>query len=101
MVGSPPPWRAAMMMARLSLLHILPRFASMAPFLCLIVAQCECPDMAPPQLLVARGGWPLLPLQELQFPLDFLVAVVRRALADDLVQLDRLLPGVARPRGVA
>src|SRR6516225_10058945 len=48
MVGSPPPWRAAMMMARLSLLHSLPRLASMAPFLCLIVAQWEWPDMASP-----------------------------------------------------
>src|SRR4029079_10096610 len=46
MVGSPPPCRAAMMIARLSLLHSLPRLASMAPFLCLIVAQCEWPDMA-------------------------------------------------------
>src|SRR6266581_4884685 len=45
MVGSPPPWRAAMMMARLSLLHSLPRLASMAAFLCLIVAQWEWPDM--------------------------------------------------------
>src|SRR4029079_336063 len=45
MVGSPPPCRAAMMIARLSLLHSLPRLASMAPFLCLIVAQCEWPDM--------------------------------------------------------
>ena len=45
MVGSPPPCRAAMMMARLSLLHSLPRLASIAPFLCLIVAQWEWPDM--------------------------------------------------------
>src|SRR5262249_19398204 len=37
-----------MMMARLSLLNILPRLASAAPFLCLMVAQCECPDMADP-----------------------------------------------------
>src|SRR6185312_8086033 len=37
-----------MMMARLSLLHSLPRLASVAPFLCLIVAQCEWPDMVPP-----------------------------------------------------
>ena len=46
MVGSPPPFLAAMMMARLSLLQSLPRLASIAPFLCLIVAQCEWPDMA-------------------------------------------------------
>src|SRR5262249_5882021 len=46
MLGSPPPCLAAMMMARLNLLHNLPRLASAAPFLCLIVAQCECPDMA-------------------------------------------------------
>src|SRR5260370_27076262 len=38
-----------MMMARLSLLKCLPRLASMATFLCLIVVQWECPDMAPPQ----------------------------------------------------
>src|SRR5438034_6507545 len=50
MLGSPPPCRAAMMIARLSLLHNLPRLASMAPFLCLIVAQCEWPDMASPSL---------------------------------------------------
>src|SRR5438270_12005234 len=37
-----------MMIARLSLLNSLPRLASMAPFLCLIVAQWECPDMVPP-----------------------------------------------------
>src|SRR4051794_12312204 len=36
------------MMARLSLLHSLPRLASTAPFLCLIVAQWEWPDMASP-----------------------------------------------------
>src|SRR5262245_41024593 len=48
MLGSPPPLRAAMMIARLSLLQSLPRLASMAPFLCLIVAQWEWPDMAPP-----------------------------------------------------
>src|SRR5438132_7652726 len=48
MLGSPPPWRAAMMIARLSLLHNLPRLASIAPFLCLMVAQWEWPDMAPP-----------------------------------------------------
>src|SRR6266403_548690 len=52
MFGSPPPCLAAMMMARLSLLQSLPRLASIAPFLCLIVAQCECPDMPPP----AVGG---------------------------------------------
>src|SRR5437588_3487906 len=52
MFGSPPPWRAAMMMARLSLLKSLPRLASIAPFLCLIVAQWEWPDMG--SLLPAR-----------------------------------------------
>src|ERR1700751_5608430 len=52
MFGSPPPFLAAMMIARLSLLHSLPRLASMAPFLCLIVAQWECPDMGPPSRLL-------------------------------------------------
>src|SRR5438046_2186484 len=43
-----------MMIARLNLLKSLPRLASMAPFLCLIVAQCECPDMAPPRWCALR-----------------------------------------------
>ena len=34
--GSPPPSRAATVIARASLLKSLPRFASAAPFLCLI-----------------------------------------------------------------
>src|ERR1041384_7648450 len=54
MSGSPPPCRAAMMMARLSLLHNLPRLASIAPFLCLMVAQWEWPDMASPSRLQLR-----------------------------------------------
>src|SRR5262249_2252020 len=54
MVGSPPPFLAAMMMARLNLLHSLPRLASMAPFLCLIVAQWEWPDMTSPSRSGAR-----------------------------------------------
>src|ERR1700677_1990034 len=61
MVGSPPPFLAAMMMARLSLLHSLPRLASMAPFLCLIVAQCECPDMLPPTYSAADAPAGTLP----------------------------------------
>src|SRR5437016_8686592 len=84
--GSPPPWRAAMMMARLSLLNSLPRLASMAPFLCLIVAQCEWPDMAPP-------SWLRLRLQELELVFEFLVAVVRLAPPVLLVQGHRLVPG--------
>src|SRR5207253_10052305 len=57
MLGSPPPFLAAMMMARLSLLQSLPRLASTAPFLCLIVAQCECPDMADSSgVVVVSGG---------------------------------------------
>src|SRR5215510_11929597 len=45
MLGSPPPFLAATMMARDSLLHSLPRLASTAPFLCLMVAQWLWPDM--------------------------------------------------------
>src|SRR2546430_2898439 len=90
MLGSPPPCRAAMMIARLSLLHSLPRLASTAPFLCLIVAQCEWPDMASPSRRgVPRPAWPasrprgalesqrwLSRLQEPQFLLDLLEMLV-------------------------
>src|SRR5271170_3781891 len=43
--GSPPPWRAAMVISRMRRVKILPRLASRAPFLCLIVAHLEWPDM--------------------------------------------------------
>src|ERR1700721_322188 len=43
--GSPPPFFAAILISRMSLVKILPRLASSAPFLCLIVAHFECPDI--------------------------------------------------------
>src|SRR5206468_762259 len=42
--GSPPPSRAATMIARVSFEKSLPRFASAAPFLCLIEDHLLCPD---------------------------------------------------------
>src|SRR5215510_12096951 len=49
--GSPPPMRAAIVISRISLVKSLPRLASSAPFLCLIVAHLECPDI----VLLLRG----------------------------------------------
>src|SRR5437588_10536221 len=43
-VGSPPP-RAATVNSLISRENILPRLASIAPFLCLIECHLECPDM--------------------------------------------------------
>ena len=43
--GSPPPARAATSSWRASLANSLPRALSAAPFLCLIVAHLEWPDM--------------------------------------------------------
>src|SRR5581483_132262 len=43
-LGSPPPSRAATMIARVSFENSLPRFASAAPFLCLIECHLLCPD---------------------------------------------------------
>src|SRR5438067_3537431 len=45
-VGSPPPSFAATMIARASFEKSLPRFASAAPFLCLIEDHLLCPDKA-------------------------------------------------------
>src|SRR6184192_28244 len=42
--GSPPPSFAATMIARVSFVKSLPRFASAAPFLCLIDDHLLCPD---------------------------------------------------------
>src|SRR6188768_104642 len=43
---SPPPMRAAIDISRMIFVKILPRLASRAPFLCLIDAHLECPDIA-------------------------------------------------------
>src|SRR5688500_970051 len=45
MSGSPPPARAATVSSLMIRVKILPRFASAAPFLCLIVCHFEWPDM--------------------------------------------------------
>src|SRR6478609_865236 len=45
--GSAPPSRAATMIARVSFEKSLPRFASAAPFLCLIDDHLLCPDTVP------------------------------------------------------
>src|SRR5688572_24649326 len=50
--GSPPPMRAAIDISRMILVKIFPRLASRAPFLCLIDAHLECPDMRD---LLGRG----------------------------------------------
>src|ERR1043165_3672704 len=46
--GSPPPFLAAMLISLMRRVKILPRLASSAPFLCLIVAHLEWPDMVRP-----------------------------------------------------
>src|SRR6185503_20658598 len=43
--GSPPPCLAAMLISLMQRVKIFPRLASSAPFLCLIVAHFECPDI--------------------------------------------------------
>src|SRR5881296_3730747 len=43
--ASPPPWRAAIVISLMYLLNSLPRAASVAAFLRLIVAHLEWPDM--------------------------------------------------------
>src|SRR5581483_222950 len=43
--GSPPLMRAATDISLMILVKILPRFASAAPFLCLMVAHLEWPDI--------------------------------------------------------
>src|SRR6202011_5253841 len=51
-LGSPPPMRAAMVISRMTRVKTRPRLASVAAFLCLIVAHFECPDMRHPSFFV-------------------------------------------------
>src|SRR5579859_2554452 len=55
--GSPPPMREAMVISRIRRVKTRPRLASVAAFLCLIVAHFECPDMTIPLLSreISRG----------------------------------------------
>src|ERR1700756_2912981 len=55
--GSPPPFLAAMLISLISRVKILPRLASSAPFLCLIVAHFEWPDMEIPQFSELELRW--------------------------------------------
>src|ERR1700730_9788230 len=57
MSGSPPPARAATVSSLMRRVKILPRLASRAPFLCLIEAHLEWPDI---QKLLKI--WKILPL---------------------------------------
>src|SRR5438552_8077954 len=43
--GSPPPVRAATVISLMNLVKSLPRLASVAPFLCLMLCHFECPDI--------------------------------------------------------
>jgi len=68
--GSPPPALAAIVISLMRRVNVLPRLASSAPFLCLIVAHFEWPDMrnlngseecrcgvAPDQVSISPGGY--------------------------------------------
>src|SRR5579864_8335567 len=54
--GSPPPFFAAMPISLMRRVKILPRLASSAPFLCLIVAHLEWPDMVRPRVQKILDG---------------------------------------------
>src|SRR5690348_17099169 len=60
--GSPPPCLAATVISLIRRVKILPRLASSAPFLCLIVAHFEWPDMVTSSqygISRSRGDTPL------------------------------------------
>ena len=56
--ASPPPMRAAIVISRMMRVKTRPRFASVAAFLCLIVAHFECPDMTIPLFQYSWPPWP-------------------------------------------
>src|ERR1043166_5243378 len=54
LVSGSPPFFAAMLISLIRRVKILPRLASSAPFLCLIVAHFEWPDMEIPRYLNSK-----------------------------------------------
>src|SRR5690242_18367322 len=59
--ASPPPFRAATVSSLMMRVNALPRFASAAPFLCLIVCHFEWPDMAKTPANTGKSGPGILP----------------------------------------
>src|SRR3954449_4994094 len=57
LVSGSPPFLAAMEISLIRRVKILPRLASSAPFLCLIVAHFEWPDMEIPQFNELELRW--------------------------------------------
>src|SRR5438128_12638153 len=57
-LGSPPPSRAATMIARVSFENCAPRRESTTAFLCLMLAHLECPDIAGSLRILARSYAP-------------------------------------------
>src|SRR6266702_2139185 len=53
--GSPPPSRAATLIARVSFENCAPRRESTTAFLCLMLAHLECPDIAESLRILARA----------------------------------------------
>src|ERR1700730_14115283 len=53
--GSPPPERAATVISLMNFVNSLPRLASSAPFLCLILCHFECPDICESLFLENRN----------------------------------------------
>src|SRR5262245_113180 len=71
--GSPPPLRAATVNSLMMRVKALPRLASAAPFLCLIVCHLEWPDMAETPTKTRKTGPGILPRGPLSFgPLTLL-----------------------------
>src|SRR5574341_107994 len=63
--GSPPPSFAATVISLPILVKTLPRLASMAAFLCFVVAHFECPDIGPPE---NQTAWRLLSIPLFPYP---------------------------------
>src|SRR5215813_6905674 len=61
--ASPPPIRAAIVISLMSFVNMRPRFASIAPFLCLMLCHLEWPDIDY-SLVSAQFGFSLAQLRE-------------------------------------
>src|ERR1044071_9249959 len=96
--GSPPPERAATVISLINFVNSLPRLASSAPFLCLILCHLECPDIG------VRSFWNVtaiyhcrLPIAECQLKL---IGNWQSAIGKELFQSLVFLPCLSQHRQV-
>src|SRR5438105_5566532 len=87
LVSGSPPFLAAIEISLIRRVKILPRLASRAPFLCLIVAHFECPDMEIPRVQYTSIALILIKTILITMTLITLILTIKDAPVEEITAL--------------